>query len=368
MKKAIIVTNKLGDKDGWGRYTSDMTNQLLKNDFDVLVLCYKKNNNYKTIKQLEIFSNPLLLRRNQILVPLYLTLFLLKNNGFGRSEFIHCFVEPYLFFTYLLSKILGVKYFVTIHGSYGIKGFDFFFYKFLQIFSYKRAKKIICISNYTKNKLLKYLKDPKNIKIIPNGVGEMSASEEKMQDQKENIIMGLGGVKFRKGYHITLQALAIVKKDIPDIKYFIVGNLSDTNYVSYLEKIIRDLGLKDNVSMGFLLDDELKKVYKKSKLFVLNSVSSEYDFEGFGLVYLEANSFGLPTIGSYENGGEDAIKDGFNGLLAKAGDVQDTAQKILLVLKDEKLRLKMSKNAREWAKRFDWESIFEKYLEIYYEK
>jgi glycosyltransferase involved in cell wall biosynthesis len=231
------------------------------------------------------------------------------------------------------------------------------------LFSYKKAETIICISNYTKKRVLEY-KKLKNIKVIPNGVGKMFGKIN--GGKKESIIMGLGGLKNRKGFHITLKALSLVKKQIPDIKYFIVGNQNDLEYFSFLKKIVLDLKLEEDViSLGNANDDEVKKLYEKSKIFVLNPISDKYNFEGFGLVYLEANSYGLPVVGSYGNGGEDAIKNGYNGYLAKVNDVEDTAEKILQILEDEKLYRKMSKNAIEWSNSLKWRKVFKKYLNIY---
>ncbi|AKM83790.1 TPA: hypothetical protein DCZ46_00420 [Candidatus Campbellbacteria bacterium] len=361
--KALIITNSLGERSGWERYSLDMVNGLIQNGFDVLVICHKKNDSYKNIKQIELLPDPLRLRKNQFTALWDAIRFFLKND-FGKPNLIHCFVEPYLFFTFILSLFFKVPYFLTIHGSYGVKGFDCIIYKTIQIFSYIKAKKIICISNYTKNRILEY-GNFENIVIIPNGVSDKISSFT-TSVEKENSIIGIGVLKNRKGFHITLNALALVRENIPDIKYYIVGIQRDKKYFELLEKIVKEKRLEENVFFYGNADDSKKfELLNKSKIFVLNPVSNEFNFEGFGLVYLEANALGLPVIGSYGNGGEDAIKDGYNGFLVHNENPEESAEKIKILLEDDALYVKMSDNAREWVKDFSWDKISQKYISVY---
>ncbi len=363
--RILIITNYLDEKSGWGRYSLDLINQLFKNKIEIVVICYKKNNKYQNIKQIEILPSPLSFKKNYILTPFHILRGikqLKKMNGF---DFIHCLVEPYAFFTFLLSKILKTKYFLTIHGSYGIKMFYNKFYKFLQILSYKNAEKIICVSNYTKNRILKY-KKIENIIVISNGVNLENFLLVKNSIRKENSIVGVGALKKRKGFDISVRILDLVKKQIPDIKYYIIGNQNDKNYFDYLNNLIEELDLKDNIIfLKNISDNELKKIYQKSKVFLLTPVSDKYNFEGFGLVYLEANALGLPVIGSYDNGGEDAIKNGYNGFLTDPLNINNTAKKIIKILNNDNIYDRISKDAIKWARKLSWEHIIKKYLKAY---
>lgn len=362
--KVLIVTNNLGERSGWERYSLDLVNAFLGEGINVVVVCQKRNDEYKHIKQLEILPNPLSLRRNQILSWFYAFRFFLKS-GLTRPDIVHCFVEPYALFTFIVASFLRVKYFLTIHGSYGVKGFDSFFYKFFQIFSYRKAEKLICISHYTKAKILKY-KKLDNVVVIPNGVRGDLFSNIRTTRENNSIISVSGLLKNRKGQHITLEALSLLKNDISDFKYHIVGARKDTVYCDLLDKIIEKNKLKRNVIFhGNVPDEDRNILYESSKIFVLNPVSDEFNFEGFGLVYLEANAFGLPVIGSLGNGGEDAIKDGYNGFLVHNENKEEIAQKIKLLLEDNILYNKMSANAKHWVKEFSWDKISKRYLDIY---
>lgn len=359
--KILIVTNYLEEKSGWGSYSLALTEQLIKNEFEIVVVCNKKSEKYNNIKQIEILPNPLSFKKNYFFAPLYAlkTLFNLRNTD--RFDLIHCFVEPYDFITYLISKIFGVKYFITIHGSYGVKTLRNVIYRFFQVIAYKNANKIICVSNYTKTKVLEY-ENLENIVIISNGVNSDSITK----NNKENIVIGVGALKFRKGYHLVIEAIDLVKKQILDIKYYIIGNQEDTLYVNKLKEKITRLRLEKNILFFESISDEkLKELYKLAKIFVLTPVSTKYDFEGFGLVYLEANALGLPVIGSYDNGGEDAIRDGYNGFLVRINDSKDIVEKIVKLLDNQGLYEKMSQNAVKWSQEMSWDNIFKKYLKIY---
>jgi glycosyltransferase involved in cell wall biosynthesis len=275
-------------------------------------------------------------------------------------------VEPYAFFTFFVSWILRARYVITIHGSFGVKSFYNSLYKLIQIFSYENAYKIICISNYTKNRVTQYVK-LNNIEIIPNGIDiKQFNSLEELTQTKEDTILGVGGLKERKGFDIVIKAVNLVKKDIPGIKYYIVGTQEDKKYFSYLSGLIKKNGLEDNISfLKEISDSKLKELYRRSKILVLTPVSSKYNFEGFGLTYLEANASGLPVIGSYDNGGEDAIKYGYNGFLTKPRDERDIAEKIVTLLKNDGLYSNMVKNSEKWAKSFLWKDIVKKYINMY---
>ncbi len=369
--KILIITNDLGEKSGWGSYSLSLVERLLKNGFEVVVVCSKKSEERSDIEQIEILPKPLSFKKNYFLAPLYALKILLNSKKAGKINLIHCFVEPYAFIAYLVSIISRARYFITIHGSYGVKTLRGIFYRIFQAIAYKNARKVVCVSDYTRKMVLERVNlDLVNFTVIPNGVGvDFAEKQTPGAKQKENIIIGVGSLKKRKGFDVMVRAMEIVVKAIPGVKYCIVGSQNDDDYTNYIKKMIKDLDLGGNVVLlGKVSDDELKELYKKSKIFVLTPLSDEFNFEGFGLVYLEANTRGLPVVGSYGNGGEDAIKDGFNGFLAKQNNPEDTAEKIIRLLSDSELYERMSQNAISWSREMSWDNIIKKYMNIYGEK
>lgn len=362
--RILCITSMLNGNDGWGRYSTDLIDSLQKSGHQIEVICHKSENRFK-FNQFDILPNPLSFTRNYIFsyISLYKCIDQIKK---FNPDIIHCMVETYSPITYLISLILSKKYIITVHGSFALKPFINPLYSILQSHFYKRAKHIIAVSNYTKKRLLERLPDIK-IDVINNGIGSYFIDKSiNNLTLKENIIIGIGGIKHRKGFHQSVRAFAAVLKKFPNYKYYIIGNNSDKKYTEYLTGIINNLDIGESVFiLNNVSDVELVDIYKKSKLFVLTSISDKFDFEGFGLVYLEANTFGIPTIGSYDSGAEDAIVNGKTGLLVRSDYVNDIAKKITMVLSDDMLYNSLSVNAKIHAKDMLWDNKIKEYIKLY---
>jgi len=86
--------------------------------------------------------------------------------------------------------------------------------------------------------------------------------------------------------------------------------------------------------------------------------------EGFGLNVVEAAAFGVPTVAYDVAGLRDSVQDGETGLLVEDGDVDGLGEALVRVLDDEGLRLRLSKNALEYAKGFSWDRCAEEFLKV----
>ena len=268
---------------------------------------------------------------------------------------MHCLVEPYAFIATLAGFFLRVPYIVTIHGSFGIKPFAHSLYGKIHKYGFSRARCVVAISNYSKRRISEYMQ-LRNVRVIPNGVNIAKFLDNDGHTTiKDPVLIGVGDVKHRKGYHLVVEALKDVKKIFPGAHYHIVGDQSDKKYVDHLHGKIKKYGLEENVSFHqHISDEELKDLYHKSRIFILTPISGKYDFEGFGLVYLEANASGLPVVGTHNSGGEDAINDGYNGFLTDPEDTTSIAQKIVTLLENDRLCDRMSQNGRIHARNLSW--------------
>jgi glycosyltransferase involved in cell wall biosynthesis len=89
------------------------------------------------------------------------------------------------------------------------------------------------------------------------------------------------------------------------------------------------------------------------------------NFEGFGLVYLEAGAYGLPVVATRSGGVPEAVKDGETGLLADEEDVEGVAQAIRTILADPGLASRLGKANRLWSEDLTWERSAKQYLQVY---
>ena len=99
----------------------------------------------------------------------------------------------------------------------------------------------------------------------------------------------------------------------------------------------------------------MRAVYAGADIFALTSTHHKRSVEGFGFVYLEAASHGLPAIAHRIGGVEDAIVHEETGLLVPHDKPDDLAQALKRLIIDSSLRLRLGETARERAAGFTWE-------------
>jgi UDP-glucose:(heptosyl)LPS alpha-1,3-glucosyltransferase len=227
-------------------------------------------------------------------------------------------------------------------------------------------KKIISISQLTRNDLIKYYHIPaSDISVIYNGVNVKeftpdSQNKFRAQLRRElgfsdsDIIMLFASNEFkRKGLKILLEAAALPMQNA-QVKLLIVGGDNPHEYLS----LAKSLGVGGQIQFPGLRQD-MNRFYAASDIFVLPT-----KLEPFGLVITEAMASGLPVITSRLAGAAELIKDGETGLLLNnpenPGELQD---KIFKLIRDAAYRQKLGKQGAEAMQQYSWERV-----KIEYEK
>lgn len=361
--KILVLTSDLIDRHGWGRYSLDVIDALEKENVEVVVGMGRKGLNDTDREALRILPAWGNNWRNYFCAFVYA----LRLRRYAKDcDYIHVFVEPYAYIAYWLALLSKKKYIITTHGSYGLVPFRGEIIKYFHKTAFSRAHKIVCVSSYTKERLTEF--GFTNLITINNGinVGGMNISNNPTFDKRENLILSVGALKYRKGQHVSIEAFSRIAKLVADARYYIVGDQDDKPYYARLKQMVKDLNIEDRVVfLSAIPSSELADLYKKAKVFALPSISRGPYFEGFGLVYLEANAFGLPAIGSRESGARDAIEDGKTGFLVAQNDVDSLARAMSSLLQDNFLWKKMSECGTLWAKEHDWELVIKKYISLY---
>jgi phosphatidylinositol alpha-1,6-mannosyltransferase len=287
-------------------------------------------------------------------------------------DIIHCLAEPYAPLTYILAKLTMRPYIISGVGTYTVRPLDSNDTKRFFALALKHAEKIICISHYTQTEILRRLKIS-NTCVIPLGVNSSMYSKKDNFNQVKSerdcpILISVGAIKRRKGYQTSIQAIDLVRRKIPNLKYYIVGKIIEDFTYKEISALIEELGLKENVFFyGNIPEEQLIDLYNSSDLFILTPINVDGAFEGFGLVYLEANACGLPVIGTKNCGAEEPILDGYNGLLVPQNDPEAAAQAILKLLEDDVLRNEMRNNALERAKQMSFDRTVSEIFAVYHE-
>jgi len=200
----------------------------------------------------------------------------------------------------------------------------------------------------------------KEIEIIPHGISSkekrIKVDIRKRHDIKNNekIVFSLQRLDSIKGLEYLADAISYVLDKETDIK-FIIGGRGPKE--KKLRRKCRSLGIENNVIItGFIKDEELPNYYKSADLFVLSSL-----YEAFGVVYVDALSFGVPVVTTRCGGSEDIINEK-NGILVPKKDAKALSEAILKAL-DKKWNKKQIKE--EAKKRYNYENIVKKYLSLY---
>ena len=141
------------------------------------------------------------------------------------------------------------------------------------------------------------------------------------------------------------------RQAVPNLVYVIAGGGYDANY---LKKLAEDSRV--TIFLGKIEEEEKSAWLNISHIFVTISREIEGDYEGFGIVYLEANLAGKPVIAGDSGGVRDAVKDGINGLLVNPEKDEEISQAIINLGLNKYLREKLGAQGRARAiKEFSWE-------------
>ena len=155
-------------------------------------------------------------------------------------------------------------------------------------------------------------------------------------------LLFVGNIIPRKGLDTLIEALARIKA--VDWSLRVAGPVEvDPGYTSLVKRLVRNLGLGEQVTfLGRVEEDILKEEMRRAHLLVVPS-----QYEGFGIVYLEAMAFGLPPIASSAGAASEIIQSGKNGLIVQPGDPLHLAERIADLFHDRQKLLEMSLAARE---------------------
>lgn len=260
----------------------------------------------------------------------------------------------------ILKVLFNIDYGIIIHGmdfSYALKTKR---KKIITKMILKRAKHIISANTYTKDLILKFLPELKDkLSVVNPGVEleqvDMLALDLLKKDYNLSdkiVIYSLGRLVKRKGFDSVIKAIDSLDKNVKEkLVYVISGSGKEENN---LKKQAQDKDF-DIIFTGSISNDKKWPWLYLCDIFTMPSRNINGDFEGFGIVFLEAALSKAPAIGSLSGGIKDAIVDNKSGFLVHENDIKALADKIKLLVNNKELRQKMGNYAHTRAKNeFNW--------------
>lgn len=277
-------------------------------------------------------------------------------------------VSPLGYVVYIATLLTRIRYVIIAQAAYAVAPLYNWKRSLFTKIVYRSAGAIVSGSQYVADEIHKKLPEVM-ITIINPGIDvekfSQSTSHRYVSDEAP-YLLGVGAVKARKGYDVSIRAFALAKQKFPTLRYVIVG--SQTNQPGFFKEmgaLAQRLGVEKDVDFRTkVADPELQELYQGASLFILTSVNQGFHFEGFGMVFLEAAAYGVPSIGTLGNGIADAVLDGETGILVPQHDPGATAEAICRLLGDTSLTARMSARAREFVQEHDIRNLIQKYEKV----
>jgi phosphatidylinositol alpha-1,6-mannosyltransferase len=170
------------------------------------------------------------------------------------------------------------------------------------------------------------------------------------------VVLTVGALQKRKGQDTMIKALPAVRRIIPDVLYVIAGEGWERDY---LQGLVGELGLEGAVQFrGAPTDDEVIECYQQADLFVLPNRRVGWDFEGFGIVLLEAQASACPVIAGASGGTAEAVDAPRTGLVIPCETAEPLADAVVQLLADRQRGSLMGARGCEWVRtHFDWSLV-----------
>ncbi len=291
---------------------------------------------------------------------------------------------------YFLTRFQKIPYSVFLHGmdfSLAVRG------RRKRILSKKilmSAQNIICASSYTAH-LVKDFLPPRvraRVKIVNPGVSRSSPPDNSLMLKRRRqydlggklVLFSLGRLVERKGFDLVIRAMPEILTALPEAIYFIAGSGPDSQRLRDLAKKLPAAAQKRLIFLGQISEAEKWVWLSLADIFLMpaqalgapaaaqgSRLAAGVDFEGFGIVYLEANLAGTPVIAADSGGVRDAVVDGQNGILLKKPGSEELIKAVVRLGLDEGLRRRLGEQGRARAEReFSWPAKARQIYEIIY--
>ena len=252
-----------------------------------------------------------------------------------------------------LSRRLGIPFIVTIHGLDVFntclrQGLAARWRYQASVKVYKKARKIICVSDKVRHLLANSMGADVAAEVIYNGADPSLFAPESFSPGLSSsrsagsapTILAVGSLSPVKGHELVLRALVRLKDSYPGLQCHFIGEGSEQARLAGLAK---ELGINDRVHfLGRRSRAEVAAAMGDCTVFALPSC-----YEGLGCVYLEAMACARPVIGCHGQGIDEVIQHQKNGWLVPVDGLEELTQGLEALLSSAELRAQIGHRGRQ---------------------
>lgn len=341
LRSVLIINNGLSG-GGIERSSTTLANNLADKGYKVTIVALYKSVHFFTLQDNITFIEPSFSRNNynKFIYLFKMMVYIRHNIKLLKPDTILSFGEwtnPFVFFSNL-----GLNVPIYLSDRMSPELVMPFYNRILKQISYFNANGIIAQTGYAKNVIFKTTK-AKNIKVIPNPVNTI----ERLKIPQINTIVSVGRLSPEKGHKYLIEAFSKINNN--DWHLSIIGDGPEKDN---LLKQVSDLSISDRVIFHGHMKDFTKEL-SEAKIFVLPSLQ-----EGFPNALLEAMSVPLACISTiYFKGDSEIITNDVNGLLVKAGNVNELTDALVRLINNPDLRHNLQTNAYNVRQTYGMEEI-----------
>ena len=216
----------------------------------------------------------------------------------------------------------------------------------------RRFDKFVVLTNEDKG----YWGDLSNIEVIPNAAMNMGGH---FSDVSAHRVIAVGRLDYQKGFDRLIQAWRLIQER-DEFKDWHLDIFGQGEWHDMLQKMISDFGLEQTARIN-RPTNRIGNEYAHSSLIVMTS-----NYEGFGMVLVEAMACGVPAIAfDCKCGPKDIIRHGENGLLVANGDIQGLAGAMMKLMGDDALRQRMAGHAKAVVDAYSEEAVMDKWIRLF---
>jgi glycosyltransferase involved in cell wall biosynthesis len=189
------------------------------------------------------------------------------------------------------------------------------------------------------------------IRTIPEGL-DFEPLPELAQKESVPTIIFTGRLKKAKLPHHAVKAFALIKKEVPDAKMWVVGE-------GYMMKKLKEMNVQDVTFCGKVSNQFKLKLMRSAHIALVPGLR-----EGWGLVVTECNAMGTPVVAYNVHGLRDAVVDGKTGVLTSSNTPEAMAEEAIRLLNDRTMLERLSRDALKDSRRFSWDKTADKFERI----